>query len=397
VKTERKNIVLIMILAYLLTFVAGGVTMIPFAIKFTATSSLHSTSEYIGYVFSFFMIGYLLANFLNGYIIKFIKLKYEIFLLSFIYIVFVLLMLLVTSATSLLAPILVIGFVMGIIYTIPNFLIVRTFKDRKRISQMNRLDCCYGIGALAYPLVAGYMLKFGYSWQEVFISVIIIFIIIIILSFFIKFPDLNISNEDGDSENKALKVNFSKWNFDIYLVGLLMFFYVLSYMGFTYWIVDYVTVNFHLNILIATFGLSLFWIFYAIGVFISSFIVKNISISKYMLFSGIIAILAYVLILNSHNYFMFYISISLLGYGCSTIFSSTISYGTLMLKKPSPVLVGFFIAISSIGIIATEQFSSYLQSEVGLKAVIWTSVGYMIIAMVILCVIMKRRRSIIEQ
>lgn len=396
-KTERKNIVLIMILAYLLTFVAGGVTMIPFAIKFTATSSLHSTSEYIGYVFSFFMIGYLLANFLNGYIIKFIKLKYEIFLLSFIYIVFVLLMLLVTSATSLLAPILVIGFVMGIIYTIPNFLIVRTFKDRKRISQMNRLDCCYGIGALAYPLVAGYMLKFGYSWQEVFISVIIIFIIIIILSFFIKFPDLNISNEDGDSENKALKVNFSKWNFDIYLVGLLMFFYVLSYMGFTYWIVDYVTVNFHLNILIATFGLSLFWIFYAIGVFISSFIVKNISISKYMLFSGIIAILAYVLILNSHNYFMFYISISLLGYGCSTIFSSTISYGTLMLKKPSPVLVGFFIAISSIGIIATEQFSSYLQSEVGLKAVIWTSVGYMIIAMVILCVIMKRRRSIIEQ
>ncbi|HJO92164.1 MAG TPA: hypothetical protein QF753_02085, partial [Victivallales bacterium] len=223
----------------------------------------------------------------------------------------------------------------------------------------------------------------------------IIIIIIIIMTFFIKFPDFNIKNVDNLHGDNVVSEKFSKWTLDIYLVGILMFFYVLSYMGFTYWVVDYVTVNFHLNIMIATFGLSLFWIFYAIGVFISSFAVKKILLSKYMLFSGIIAIIAYILILNSHNYLMFYISISLLGYGCSTIFSSTISYGTLMIKKPSPILVGFFIAISSIGIIITEQFSSFLQAELGLKAVIWTSVGYMVLAMIVLCLIMIRRRGIV--
>ena len=390
----KKNVILIMFLAYLITFITGAVTVIPFAVKYSTTISLHSTSENIGYAFSFFMIGYLIANCLNGYIVKFIRPKYELLILSMIYIILVLLMLLVTSAASLLAPILIIGFVMGIIYTIPNFLVVSTFQGRKRTTHMNRLDFCYSLGALVYPLIAGNMLEYGYSWQEVFISAIIIFVIIIVLAFLVGFPDLNANSTCEPHDALITPEKFSKWTLNVYLVGLLMFFYVFSYMGFTYWVVDYVTVTFHLNIMTATFGLSLFWIFYAIGVFISSFAVKKILLSKYMLISGIIAIIAYILILNSSHYVMFYISISLLGYGCSTIFSSSISYGTLLLKNPSPRLVGFYIAISSLAIIITEDFSSYLQSILGLKAVIWASVVYMIIAMVILSIIMIRCKAI---
>jgi len=388
---DKRNVILIMFLAYLITFIAGAITVIPFAVKYSTTISLHSTPENVGYAFSFFMIGYLIANCLNGYIVKFIKAKHELLILSLVYIILAFLMLLVTSVISLITPILIIGFVMGIMYTIPNFLVVRTFQGRQRTTQMNRLDCCYGLGALVYPLIAGYMLEYGYYWQEVFISAIIVFIIIMVLVTLVKFPDLN-TRETYESNGDVVAEKFSKWTLNVYLVGLLMFFYVLSYMGFTYWVIDYVTITFRLNIMVATFGLSLFWIFYAVGVFVSSFAVKKISLSKYMLFSGIIAIIAYILILNSYHYIMFYISISLLGYGCSTIFSSTISYGTLLLKNPSPRLVGFYIAISSIGIIFTEEFSSYLQSVLGLKAIIWTSVAYMVIAMIILSIIMLRSK-----
>ncbi len=359
-------------------------------IKSQATSFYHSTPEILGYVFSLFMVGYFLAIVVNGFLVRFLIPKVEIFITAIIYTLCAIYIMLIKDVSYLSLPIIVMGFGIGIVYTLPNYLVVNSFEGKKRSSNLNRIDFCYSLGGFAYPMLSMWILAGGGTWQMVFLSGVIVFIIICIVALIAKFPNLS-KIETKNIDHKEIEVKYSPWNFNVYLMGVLIFFYLLSYMGFTYWVVEYVTQTFKIASDSAGFGITLFWIFYAVGCFISSYAVKLIAVHKYILFSGIIAIIAYFLILVSYNAVMFYIFISLLGLGCSTIFSSSISYGSLLLKFPSPRLISFFIASATVGSIVAESCTSFIQAKLGLTAVIIFSALFMIISMIILCIVIIRR------
>ena len=385
----KKNIILIAILAYLLTFVTGAVNVIPFVIKAPATKFFHSTAEITGFAFGVFMFGYLIGICINGFIVKYIKPRYEILLTTVIYSLCSIYIMFIVDVNVLYIPILIMGLGIGMIYTIPNYLIVSTFEGHQRSANMNRVDFCYSLGSLAYPMIAGFMLSHNGTWQQVFLSVIIVLVIIIIISFLTKLPNLH-QGSHGTVTGETVK--YSKWNLNVYIVAIAIFFYLLSYMGFTYWVVEYVTKSFHLKMEAAFFGISLFWIFYAVGCFISSIVVSRISVHKYIIFSGIVAIIAYGLIFVSSTTMMFYFSISLLGLACATIFSSSISLGTLFLKNPSPNLISFFIGCATVGSIVAEYSSSFIQSAMGVAAVIVFSAVFMIVTVVLMILLLFRKK-----
>ncbi len=388
----KRNIILIALLAYLLTFITGAVNVIPFVIKSAATTFFHTTSEKTGFAFGTFMFGYLIGICINGFVVKYIKPRYEILMTAVIYSLCSIYIMYIVDVNILYIPIFIMGLGIGMIYTIPNYLIVSTFDGHKRSTNMNLVDFCYSLGSLVYPLLAGYMLSHAGTWQQVFLSVIAILVLVVIISFMTKLPNMH-QGEQKTSEGKITK--YSRWNLNIYLVAIAIFFYLVSYMGFTYWVVEYVTESFKLKTEAAFFGLSLFWIFYAVGCFISSIVVSRISVHKYIISSGIVAIIAYILIFFSGTSAMFYCSISLLGLACATIFSSSISLGTLFLKNPSPNLVSFFIGCATVGSIVAEYSSSFIQSVMGVAAVIIFSAVFMLIT-VILMIILLFRKTVTE-
>ena len=154
----------------------------------------------------------------------------------------------------------------------------------------------------------------------------------------------------------------------------------MSYVGYTYWLSDYITKCLHMSPATGDFGESLFWTTYAIGCFISSYIVHFIAVNKYIIVSGILAIIAYFLIYNSTNIIMLYFSVSLLGLGCSTIYSSSISFGTLLLKKPSPRVVSFLVVSSGIGTYTAQIFSTWVEGHYGMPILTVVSATVMAIS-----------------
>ncbi len=388
----KKNTVLIALLAYLLTFVTGAVCVIPFVINPQVTAYFHSTSERVGFIFSFFMVGYLIAIIINSFLVKLLKPKTEIFITAVIYVLCSAYMYLIQDVNSLYASVIILGLGIGIVYTIPNYLIVSTFTGKERSSNLNIVDFCYSLGSFAYPMITMWILSKGGSWQMVFLSVIVVFILITVIALLTHFPSLN-QKQDEVSNAQKVEFKFSSWNPSVYMVAILIFFYLLSYMGFTYWVEDYVIDTFKINADKAAFGLTLFWVSYAVGCFISSFAVKKIAVQKYILISQAVAIIAYLLILKSYNAAMFYTFISLLGLGCSTIFSSSISYGSLLLKNPSPRLISFFIASATVGSIVAESCTSFIQAKLGITAVIVFSSVFMCISMLIHISVMLKNRN----
>ncbi|HBM15673.1 MAG TPA: MFS transporter TsgA [Lentisphaeria bacterium] len=375
---EKNNLIKLTIMSYGMTCITGIAVILPFIIQQPAQEYFKSSAAYTGFVFSFFMGGMLIFQILNGFIIKFLKIRAQIYLTAVVYIICSLLMFMIHSIVFLIPILIVLGLCFGLIITIPNFILVHAFEGKERSTKLNRGDFMFSVGSLVYPMVASVMISRHYSWQAVYLSVFVLILIVVILCYKSVIPDVDATETEGVAK-------FSKWNINVYMVGFAIFFYFMSYVGYTYWVAQYLTDNLKMSPTAADFGVSLFWIMYAIGCFISSYAVKVIAVNKYIILSAIVSFIAYFVIYYSTGVMMMYISISILGLGCATVYSSSISYGTLLVEHPSPRIISFFIASSGIGTYLAEVYSSWVQAKYGLSAV--TIISAMMILLTIILMI----------
>jgi MFS family permease len=367
------------ILSNTLMIVCGIAVILPFVVKGAAAAEFHSSLSYTGFVFSFFMFGMLLGQILNGFMVKVITLKNEIFSIAVIYLLCLFGMFMVTNIELLIPIFILLGYSFGALVTIPFYIISHSFGGKSRSSRMNLLDLFFAVGSVVLPIVAGEMIVNNINWKYVYVAVLILWAIIVIVLFFTKLPNINHAKNDADE-----KTHFSRWTFNVYLIGFAIFLNFLSFMGFTYWVVNFLVDYLHITPEISNFGLSLFWFLYGAGCMFASIGLMFVKVNKYIIYSVIIALIGYVMIIYSVNGIMMLIAISVLGLGCSCIYGSCISFGTLLLKKPSPRLVSFFIASSGVGTMAAQFYSSYIQGAYGIPAIINLSIIFMIFVLIII-------------
>ncbi|HJO92942.1 MAG TPA: MFS transporter [Victivallales bacterium] len=367
------------ILSNALMVVCGIAVILPFVVKGVAAAEFKTTLSYTGFVFSFFMTGMLLGQIFNGFIVRIITLKNEILSIAVIYILCLIGLFMVKEISALIPIFILMGYSFGALVTIPFYIVSHSFDGKSRSSRMNVLDLFFAVGSVILPIAAGEMIVHNLNWKYVYVSVLILWVIIIGVLLLTKLPNINHAKNDIED-----KTHFSRWTFNVYLVGLAIFLNFLSFMGFTYWVVNFLTEYLHIPAETANFGLSLFWFFYGGGCMVASIGLMFIKVNKYIMYSAIVALVGYTLIIYSANGAMMLIAISVLGLGCSCIYGSCISLGTLLLKKPSPRLVSFFIASSGVGTMAAQFYSSYVKGTLGIPAIIKLSVIFMICVFVII-------------
>ena len=79
------------------------------------------------------------------------------------------------------------------------------------------------------------------------------------------------------------------------------------------------------------------------------------------------------MLLYSSTFILSFAAVSMLGFGCSAIYGSCISYGTLLLRNPSPKLLSMFITVSGIGTLISQQYSSYIVRYYSVELIIQIS------------------------
>ena len=143
------------------------------------------------------MFGMLINEFLNGYLVKFIKVKQEIFLAGLIFVACVVSMFFISSIYMLGVLLFITGLCFGVLVHIPNTLIVHAFDKTIRSVKLNRLDLFFSIGSFVYPFIAGAMLTSLCSFQQVYLTVLVIILFIFIMTCVVKLPDLDSTPGDG--------------------------------------------------------------------------------------------------------------------------------------------------------------------------------------------------------
>jgi TsgA-like MFS transporter len=371
--TQKINQIKLVLISYVLTFLCGVLVIIPFLVKVPANAYFHSQISRTGFIFSFFMLGMVAFQYLNGFLVKKLSVKTEIVLITLLYLLSLLGLTFIHDIYWVTLPLITFGFCAGVATTLPNFIIVHAFSGPTRSSKLNRVDFFFSAGSFVYPFVATQLLDHHYSWISIYASVLVIFALLNCLLIRTPLPhfEKNHLNE---------KIVYSQWNTNVIINAFAILFFFLSYIGFTYWIEPYFEMHLHMPVDEANFALSLFWIFYGVGCLLSSFAIKHFQLSKYIIGSLCVALIAYAVIVVTKDVMTLQIALCVLGLGCATVFSSGISFGTHQVRRASPRMVSLFITCSGIGTLIGESLSSVVQARAQFHGVMVMSIVMLLIS-----------------
>lgn len=365
------------------TFNLLGVSLIYIAKHFGVDTAI------IGYQFGFFTIGTTSGIFFTNFLLKKINMKKIYIFHYFLMIIGILIIGNTLKLDIFRMGLIVYGLGLGGIVSTSNFLIIARFKENRAVV-LTMANFFYSFGAILSPLIAGYALKENINWVWIYRGTILL---VIILFYLVIKSDFKFLKEiDGNQNENSEK---EKWGIIVYIVSAAIFCYVLAEMVFSYWIVTYLKMDIGFKIETASFGLSLFWIFMAIGRFFASSVLKKIKTENYIILSSGLGFLGYILLSQFNSIVLIYVLIAITGLGFSGVYAAVLDFGTKQLKHTSANLMTFIIVAGSFGGIMSSPISSFLKEKVSIRYSFFSGAVAILLVFILIYVskiLQKKRR-----
>ena len=320
-------------------------------------STYHITITTLGYLFVIPSLFQGFTTYLNGHFLNRVNLKTQ---LSYSLLLTVISLGIMASSHTILLLIIamiLIGIAFGIMEGLINYIIVTIFPTQK-FSKLNVLNFFYSFGAIVGPAYAGILLNISWPWQWVMFITLLFGIFLLFFNSKISYGTFGNPHENP-SDTKII------WHFSIYLIAASMVLYVLSGSIFSFWIVAYLQKTYGFSIGLASFSLTLFWIFIAAGRALSG-IFKKLKIYNFIMVFALIAFFANIGVLFIHSATALFILIPIMGIGNSCLYASTLAYGTEQLKYNCPKLLSVLVVASNIGLILAFPLSTFFVHNFGM-------------------------------
>ncbi len=218
---------------------------------------------------------------------------------------------------------------------------------------MSWLHCFWGLGASISPYIMGYFLTRGFSWNNGFLAIAIIQIVITI-TLFISLPLWKKKNAEVVTAEKA-KTNLTlKQAFNIRGVKLTLVAF-FAYCGLEtttgLWASSYLVEFRGVDTEMAANFASLFYLGITIGRFINGFIADKVK-DRHLIRGGILIILSGVILMGipMQNDVLAFVGLVTIGLGCAPVYPSIIHSTPFVFgKENSQAIIGIQMAGAYVG------------------------------------------------
>lgn len=231
---------------------------------------------------------------------------------------------------------------------------------------MNWLHAMWGIGATIGPLLMGYTLTNGKTWDKGYLLLGILQAIVVLILFF----TINLWKENKKEEKsigKPLTIKQTLMLKGAFVLLLCFFCYSAVEQTVMLWCGTYLAM--HLNIseeLAASFS-SLFIIGMTIGRIISGFISVKLNEKQMIRLGSSLMVLGLILMILNLGVVISFIGICLLGLGCAPIYPSIIhSIPTYFGKDKSQAIIGVQMAFAYLGVVLAPSLFGIIVEFVGI-------------------------------
>ena len=271
------------------------------------------------------------------------------------------------TAFLLSSSLFIVGLGLGAFELGPNAVIVSLYHEQKGL-YLNLMSVMHGLGSMLAPLFAGLLINMGTSWRTVYRWDLLLILIFILASVFVRFP----KSEEKNALNFSgiTKIAF-KHQLPYFYAAML--FYVASEIGLASWLVVYLQDERNLNTVTSNNYLALFFGLLMTGRLFGSFIVKRLGYLRATLIVSILAVLSVTLGIFTNSVFL-----PLTGLFFSIIFPTLTAAASDATHENVNTILGVLFTFSGLGGVVGPWLvawsSQYFGLQVGFIAILLLTV-----------------------
>ena len=330
-----------------------------------------------GMLLSIQSIGNLLANFFSGPLSTWIGRKKTLILSSACFAIGFAGVALTPPLYLLYLALFISGLGWGSANNLVNFLLVRATAGDS--GKMALVHTCFSVGAFVAPLLVGSAVQYGLSWQLPVAGVAVLSVLLIAVNFFMPI------DESGRNRSRQGPINLSflkNWRFYLYL--MILFLYVGIEMGFSSWLVTYLTTRRHFQPTAAQSLLSLLWICMIAGRTCLIFIGSKVNKATFLMLETLGAVLSAILLVSSASPGMLALSVALMGLSLSGIYSMVLSNANDLVAESSSIS-GTMMSFGGLGSTVLPLLAGMIAQRSGIITGLWSLI-FMALVMLLLAI-----------
>lgn len=294
-------------------------------------------------IFSFLTGGLLIGSLVAIGLFDIMSLKRVVLSQSLVFIMMIVILHFSGSFMILSICFLVIGINAGILLSAAAVVISKIYTENMRASMLLLTDSFYSIGGFVSATMAGWVVsEHLYKWSYAYLPVFVVLTLIVSFTITAKFPSRDVAKED------AKTVVRQKWPLTAILCGAGLFIYLVGFITIISWVPAYAR-SLQADENMASSMISNFFIGQFISQIIMFFLVHVVKAERLILSIIIILVVISCFIWNTTepNFLRWtMIALGLMGGG---LLKTSLSYGTLLIKRFDSRLIAFLVFCTGLG------------------------------------------------
>jgi TsgA-like MFS transporter len=230
--------------------------------------------------------------------------------------------------------------------------ISKTYDAARRASMLVITDASFSVAGFSGAALATTLVAAGVHWTGTYQFVAAVAGLILVLTFFSRFPDTGTTY--------SLETSAEPWSVSIWLCIGALFLYTLGQFSMLWWLPNYAQEQLGANVEQAGRLVTLFWL----GLFVSQLVVAwwvvRIGVRKLVLIAAILTCLCSIPPWVFSNLSILPLLTFIWGVANFSLLKVVLSYGTLMVKVPTPRLVSTLLLGATLGTAVSPWVTSQI-------------------------------------
>lgn len=362
-------------------------TILPYLIK-----EANINFSVAGGFLSAFAIGNLMASFINPPLIAKLGRKTNVIVMTVLIPVSLLVIMSVPTVPVIYAAFVVLGIGRGSVSIFNNTAVNEYFPGKS--SMLNLLHMTFAVGAFLAPFLSSFYITIGLSWRYLGFTIIGLFLVTLMLLFLIPTGYGRVETTVKKETVKTQKSDVVYYkNFDFYVIGFILFFYLGLENCVNGWFVTYFKEADIMSDTLATNLVSYTWIAVMVGRLFTAFLSSKVAKKTLILVNSIFTAIFFFLLIATTNVVIISVSIVGLGFFFAGIYPTSIANAGSIIKGSSSGM-SMLLAIAALGGIVAPKIVGVVADRIGLSG----AIGVLTIStlcMVVFSIINYRRNVIV--
>jgi len=239
----------------------------------------------------------------------------------------------------------------------------------------------FGLGSAGGSQYAGFMLAREIPWRHVFISILALYAVSLLLTFFAKLPYAQPGEQRKGLPFLKVVRDVRVW-LSFGMIGLC----VMFDFGIANWLVIYLRDSRHMNPSASAAYLSLYFILFAIGRLLGGVAAEKLGYIKTFLICILSSAALFFLGIMTGNALLF----SGVGLFSSVFFPLFLSIVVKEFKEEAPAVVNFIVPLNSVLFMTSSIVLGMLMERIGVQAGFYI-IGSFIVAAPVFLLLLKRK------